>query len=250
MKFPDSYYKYKDVNIQWVHVWGKFETGVFFHCAFFDVLLDGKKRTSIHTSLHTPEPQYYETANGRYTWNLVQASFYTNTIRLNAEFSADYFKREGPNRIYRWNPNIKIVGKYFINGEWTDKLEAEGWVEEEHSSKNWAGIIYEKDGKPKVNNWTWVGIKLNDSRSIVVYNQENDHYCAIVDGNQVQEIKEYELINNELYLNDINMKVTLQPIAITKRFNPMLGMAYSEQPMKVVIDGMQAGFAMREVTNG
>lgn len=247
MDFPNTYLNLKSVRIGWSYAWGKVydKNGneMFFHCAHFDKLKDGESTSTTHISLHDPDASYYEVLNGGFGMFLNAVGYDVNSVRIYIKDKAKYVTQRSHCRKHRYSTNCyaTVIADDTI-------YKGIGWCGTEDSKKHYANIIYKKNGKPIIDNWEWLGIKLDDGRDIMVYNTTRKNYCCLIENGKAKRSKKFWYEANYLSLPEWGLKLTIQPTIGKKIFSPKMGMPYSAQPFMVL--GNVGGHGVREITYG
>ena len=166
-----------------------------------------------------------------------------DAVRVYIKDNGKYIKQKKHCRKHLYNTDC------FIN-LFTDyrSYHTRGWCGSESSKKHWADIIYKEDGKPVVDNWEWIAIKMDDGRDIMVYNTKREEYCCLINNGKAKKC-EFILENNYLNLPEYDLKITMMPIAMEEVFYPEVGMEYSVQPFNV-LSNLCGGYGIREKTYG
>ena len=243
MNFPTTYYKFKRVLINWNYAWGKLDDNLFFHCASFSITKDGQNALSTHISIHDPDPHYHEAVGEGFGTFLNATVFDAQTVRVYIKENEKFIKQKGHCRNHKYS--VSCYANVFTD---TRAYHGMGWYGTETSNKHWANIIFERNKTPIVDNWEWLGIKLEDGRNIMVYNTKRKKYCCIID-DRVKRSINFWYQNNYLHIPEFDLKITLVPISSKKIFSPEVGMEYSVEPFNVLTNKSH-GYGVRETTFG
>jgi hypothetical protein len=248
MNFPSTYLHHKDLKVSWTYAWGKVlnknDKEAFFHCAHFDELRNGQSVSATHISIHDPDPHYFEVLNGGFGMLLNAMAYDANAVRVYIKDKGKYIKQRGHCRKHRYSTSC-----YATVCTDNDIYRGIGWCGSETSNKDWADIIYKDHGKPIVDNWEWLGIKLDDGRDIMVYNTKRKQYCCLVESGKAKRSKNFFYQANYLELPEWDLKITIVPTASKKIFSPQVGMEYSAEPFRV-LSNKSYGHGIREITYG
>ena len=244
----DAYYKYGKAKIKWDYVWGKLEDYLF-HCVSFNVSKNGGGHlVSTHGSFHTNKGSEYFESIGRGSRKEGRGTYFdTHRMKLIVSHNAYYVYHMTEGRNYVSFPSVNILGLINIGGTWAHLLTGSGWYDEEEV--NGEDFFYKEGDELKVNNWDWMGIKLNN-KDIMVYNLKKDRCCTIMQHKRSQATNDFELTEDRLVIPVLNLDAKIIPVVDEKIFHPVIGMKYSEQPVRIFINGKEEGYGMRERTYG
>ena len=238
MEFPkDHYFHFGEYSGEWIYLWGKLDTGDFFH--FTDQLFSfGKNRNRIiHRSLNGKFHEEADTWKSRIksTGGYANGKFFMRTPGLELVFEPKskpvIHQTKMERRNYYSIPYLE--GEGFLD---TQKVKAKAWLDHEFSDIR------------KVPDWDWVSLHLNCGIYIMVWNCEAEPTCDVTVGDKTIE-SGFILEGKHLFLNDLGMYLILEPVWEEKVFNPEFAIfPYSETAFNVISKGGIIGYGLRERT--